>query len=191
MILSRLDVTQLVSYRTRMSFAIQPMVPGTNPRVVLDGSPSYGLAVGVHIRKEDLMELRWSRQVSYTEIQGGGSVPSQGRMILNQFHCDFSHEYAIQHHAPWLRPFIIGGVGATNFSSKVNSGSTYFSAGLGGGVKLFVGRHLGFRIQAEWLPTFADTYGNAVCGSGCVVHFGGTLGSQAEISVGPVFHFWR
>jgi hypothetical protein len=189
-ILSHLDVTPLVSYRSSMSLAIQPLVPGTNPRVVLNSSPSYGLAVGVRIREGDLMELRWSRQDSQAEIQGGGIVISRSRMISNQFHCDFSHEYAIKHPTPWLRPFIVASVGATNFSSDVNSGSTYLSAGFGGGVKMFVSRHLGFRIQAEWLPAFVDTHGTAVCGSGCVVHFGGTLGSQAEIAVGPVFRFW-
>ena len=183
------DLTPIVSYGSRMSLAIQPVVPGTNPHVVVNASPGYGFAVGARIREGDLLEFRWSTQDSYIEIRDGRVAVPRSRMTLNQYYCDFTHEYVIRHPAPWLRPFIIASVGATSMASEANSGSIYFSAGIGGGVKLLVSHHLGFRIQAQWLSTLIDPHGTAICVSGCELHLTGTLGSQAELTVGPVLRF--
>lgn len=183
------DFTPIVSYGSGMSFGMQPLVPGKNPRLVVKASPSYGFAFGARIREGDLIELRWSTQDSYAEIRDASLAFPRTRITLNQLHCDFSHEYVIQHSAHWIRPFIITSVGATNMSAGANSGSTYLSAGIGGGVKLLVSRRVGFRFQALWLSTLIDPHGNAVCGSGCQLHFAGTLGSQAELTLGPVFRF--
>ena len=40
----RFDVTPFLGYRTSMSFPVEPHVTGTNPRVVIDANPSYGIA---------------------------------------------------------------------------------------------------------------------------------------------------
>src|SRR5258705_12303994 len=42
----RFDLSPLIGYRTSISFPIDPHVQGTNPRVVLNASPSYGAAFG-------------------------------------------------------------------------------------------------------------------------------------------------
>jgi len=39
----RFDFTAFMGYRTDMSFPVEPHVTGTNPRVVVDASPSYGV----------------------------------------------------------------------------------------------------------------------------------------------------
>jgi hypothetical protein len=54
--------------------------------------------------------------------------------------------------ASWARPFVMGSAGATHVSSSTNINFTRFSFGIGGGVRLYASRHLGFKIQAEWLP---------------------------------------
>jgi hypothetical protein len=183
------DVTPIASYGSGMSFAMQPMVPGKNPRLVLNASPSYGFAFGARLREGDLIEFRWSRQDSYAEIRDASLAFPRTRITLNQLHCDFSHEYVIQHPAHWIRPFIIASVGATNMAAEATSGSNYLSAGIGGGVKLLVSRRVGFRFQVLWLSTLIDPHGIADCGSGCQMHFAGILGSQAELTLGPVFRF--
>ena len=183
-----LDLTPIVTYGSRMSLPIQPVVPGTNPEVVVNASPGYGFALGARIREGDLLEFRWSTQDSYIEIRDGRVAVPRSRMTLNQFYCDFTHEYVIRHPAPWLRPFIIASVGATSMVPEANSGSIYFSVGIGGGVKFLVSRHLGFRIQAQWLSTLIDPHGTAIC-AGCALHLAGALGSQAELTVGPILRF--
>jgi hypothetical protein len=185
----RFDFTPIVGYRTSISFPIQPYVQGTNPRVVMDAGPSYGFAFGVRLHDDDVVEFRWSRQYSYTHFENTNVTYARQHATLNQFHGDFTHEYVMEDWGPWARPFVMASVGATHVSGSTSTSFTRFSFGVGGGVKFFVGRHLGFRLQGEWVPIFLDPYGTAICGTGCVVHIGGTLSSQGEVAVGPLFRF--
>src|SRR4029077_18864953 len=85
----RFDFTPFIGYRTSMSFPIEPHVTGTNPRVVLDASPSYGVSFGVRLRNEDdLVEIRWARQDSYVHSEDITPQPPRPRVILDQFHVD-------------------------------------------------------------------------------------------------------
>ena len=187
--LDSFEVTPLASYRSSMRLAIQPTGQGTNPHVTLDENSSYGFSVGMRIRDDDVVDFRWTRQDSYSQVQDGTGAFPQIRVTLNQFHCDFSREYVLKHPMPWARPYIIGSVGATNISDGVSSWSTHLSIGIGGGVKFFVAQHIGFRIQAEWLPILVNPQGSASCGVGCVAHLSATVASQAEVAVGPVIRF--
>jgi hypothetical protein len=182
------DLTPLASYRSQMSVTFESSVPGRSSRVVLDASPAYGFAFGVRIREQDVIEMRWSRQYSKVEIPDSSLTFARAQMTLNQFHCDFSREYLLKHLALRPTPFIVASVGTMHMSNAVNSGSN-FSVGMGGGVKLFLSQHLGFRIQAEWLPTLVNTQGIAACGAACIVHLSGTLASQGEVAIGPVLRF--
>ncbi len=185
----RIDVTPLFGYRTPVSFSIEPAVQGTHPRVVFDGGPSYGLAFGVRFHDGDAIELRWARQESHSHLEDVSVFSSAQRATLDQYHGDFTHEYVVDGWPNWAKPFVIGSVGATRVSSSANTNFTRFSFGIGGGVKLFAGKHLGFRAQAEWLPIVLDPHATVFCGGGCIVHIGGTLGSQGEVTVGPLLRF--
>jgi hypothetical protein len=185
----RFDFTAFVGYRTSMSFPVEPQVTGTNPRVVVDASPSYGASFGVRLREEDLIEVRWARQDSYVHSEEIALHPSRQRVILDQFHGDFSHEPLVEDWPSWARPFVLASVGATHVSGSTNINFTRFSFGIGGGIRLYAGRHFGFKIQAEWLPVFADPQVAFACGGGCVVHVGGSVASQGEVFVGPIFRF--
>ena len=186
----RFDFTPFIGYRTSLSFPVEPHVTGMNPRVVLDASPSYGGSLGMRLKDEDdLVEVRWARQDSYVHTEDiTPQVPRQ-RVILDQFHGDFSHEFLIEDWAAWARPFVLASVGATHVSSDTNINFTRFSFGIGGGVRFYASRHLGFKIQAEWLPVLANPHVAFICGAGCIVHVGGTLGSQGEVFAGPILRF--
>jgi len=186
----RFDFTPFIGYRTSMSFPVEPHVTGMNPRVVLDSSPSYGVSFGVRLNNEDdLVEIRWARQDSYVHGEDITPQPTRERVILDQFHGDFSHEAVIEDWANWARPFVLASVGATYVSGGTNIKFTRFSFGIGGGIRFYASRHLGFKIQAEWLPVFVDPHVAFICGSGCIVHVGGTLSSQGEVLVGPILRF--
>jgi len=186
----RFDFTPFIGYRTSLSFPVEPHVTGMNPRVVLDASPSYGGSLGMRLKDEDdLVEVLWARQDSYVHTEDiTPQVPRQ-RVILDQFHGDFSHEFLIEDWAAWARPFVLASVGATHVSSDTNINFTRFSFGIGGGVRFYASRHLGFKIQAEWLPVLANPHVAFICGAGCIVHVGGTLGSQGEVFAGPILRF--
>ena len=110
--------------------------------------------------------------------------------MLDQFHLDFTHEYAIEGWPVGARPFVMGSVGASRISNASNGSFVRFSMGLGGGIKFFLNRHFGVRVQAQWLPLFVDPeVVSFVCGGGCVVHLNAGLSSQGEVAIGPIFRF--
>jgi hypothetical protein len=185
----RFDLTALVGYRTSVSSLIQPEVEGSNARIVFDANPACGLAFGVRLDEENLVEFRWARQDTYFHLEDASQSSSKQRTILDQFHGDFTHEYNFEDRQ-WVRPFVVGSVGATHVSGVRNGSFTRFSFGLGVGINVFVNRHLGFRVQAEWLPIWVNPEVNAfVCGGGCVVRLGGQISSQGEITMGPMLRF--
>lgn len=186
----RFDFTPFIGYRTSISFPIEPHVTGTNPRVVLDASPSYGLSFGARLRREeDLVEIRWARQDSYVHSEEITPQPPRQRVILDQFHLDCSHEPFVEDWPLWAKPFVMASVGGTNVSSSTSITFTRFSFGIGGGIRLYASRHLGFKIQAEWVPVLAEPQVAFICGGGCIVHVGGTLSSQGEVFVAPTVRF--
>ena len=189
----RFDFTPFAGYRTSMTFPVEPQVTGTNPRVVLDASPSVGFSFGFRLlpnREEDLVEFRWARQDSYVHTEEITPAPPQQRVVLNQFHGDFSHEPYIEEWPKWAKPYVLGSIGGTHLSSPTSAISfTRFSFGLGGGIRFYPTRHLGFKIQAEWLPVLASPNVAFVCGGGCLIHVGGGATSQGEAFAGAFFRF--
>jgi hypothetical protein len=185
----RFDFTPFIGYRTSISFPLEPHVSGTNPGVVVDASPSYGASFGVRLQEDGLVELRWARQDSFIRSQDVSPPIPRQRVLLDQFHGDFSREYTVDEWDPWARPFVLLSVGATHIASTTDSNFTRFSFGIGGGVRFYPSRHVGFKIQAEWLPVLVDPQVAFICGAGCIVHVGGSLGSQGEVFVGPILRF--
>ena len=185
--LLRFDVTPLVGYRTIMSFPTVVNSQGPSPHLILDARPSYGIAAGVRLDEEDVIEFRWARQNTRVHLEGAPS--SSNDVVFDQFHGDFTHEYILDKWPRSVRPFVIGSVGATHVGGA--SGSfTRFSFGLGTGIKYLPSRHFGLRVQGEWLPVVINPEVNAfICGGGCVVHLSGTIVSQGEFAAGPIFRF--
>lgn len=185
----RFDVAAFIGYRTSMSFPVEPHVTGMNPRVVVDAGPSYGASFGVRLREEDLVEVRWARQDSHLHTEDITPQIPRERMILDQYHGDFSHEFFLENWPRWAKPFILGSVGATHVSSGTNVNFTRFSFGLGGGIRAYATRHFGFKVQAEWLPVVASPQVAFVCGGGCIIHVADSLASQGEVLAGPILRF--
>lgn len=185
----RFDFSPFVGYRTSMSFPLQPHVSGTNPRVVVDASPSYGASFGVRLQEDGLVEIRWARQDSSVQSQDVSLLIPRQRVVLDQFHGDFSREYIVDGWHPWVRPFVLLSVGATHIASQTDSNFTRFSFGIGGGVRFYPSRHVGFKIQAEWLPVLLNPQVAFICGAGCIVRVGGSLASQGEVIMGPILRF--
>ncbi len=188
----RFDFTSFAGYRSTMTFPAEPHVTGMDSRVVLEASPSFGFSFGVRLlpnREEDLIEVRWARQDSYLHTEKITPVPPRQRVVLNQFHGDFSHEPLIEDWPNWIKPFVLASIGATRLSSSSAVSFARFSFGLGGGIRFYPSRHLGFKLQAEWLPVLASPQVAFLCGAGCVIHVGGSAASQGEAFVGTFVRF--
>ena len=188
----RFDFTPFAGYRSTMTFPVEPHVTGMHPRVVLEASPSFGFSFGLRLlpnREEDLIEVRWARQDSYLHTEEITTAFSRRRVVLNQFHGDFSHEPRIEDWPNWVKPFVLASIGATRLSSTSAVSFARFSFGLGGGIRIYPSRHLGFKLQAEWLPVLASPQVAFVCAAGCVIHVAGSAASQGEAFVGTFIRF--
>lgn len=188
----RFDFTPFAGYRSTMTFPVEPHVTGMNPRVALEASPSVGFSFGVRLlpnREEDLIEVSWTRQDSYLHTEEITPALPRQRVVLNQFHGDFSHEPLIENWPNWVKPFVLASIGATHLSSSSAVSFARFSFGLGGGIRFYPSRHLGFKLQAEWLPVLASPQVAFVCGAGCVIHVAGSAASQGEAFVGTFIRF--
>jgi hypothetical protein len=182
----RLEITPLIGYRSSVSFPLEAV---SNSNVTVDASPGFGVSLGVRLRDyDDLVETRWTRQDSYAHSEQILPQPLRQRLVLDQFHEDFSHEYLLEDLGDLTKPFVMASLGATHVSSSTNS-FTRFSFGIGGGVRFYASRHVYFKIQAEWLPIVVDPNVAFICGGGCIVHLAATVASQGEVIVGPTLRF--
>lgn len=183
----RLEAAPLIGFRSAVSFPIELTNPSAD--FVVDASPSFGLAFGVRLHDyDDLVETRWSRQDSYVHSDQITLQPTRERILIDQFHEDFSHEYLLEDLGERAKPFVVASLGATHVSTGANS-FTRFSFGIGGGIRFYASRHVYFRLQAEWLPIVIDPHAAFLCGGGCIVHLAATVASQGEVVAGPTFRF--
>lgn len=183
------DVVPLFGYRSGMTVPIDSGVAGANPRISTPASSSYGLSVGLHLRTGDTIAFTWIRQDSFAQVQGSIPASSKQSAALDRFHCDLVREYLVPKWGRVARPFVTGSVGVSHLFTDTSSGIMQFSIGVGGGINMAIHKHLGFRVQAQWFPTFVQPQAASFCGGGCTLHVSGSLTSQAEITFGPVLRF--
>jgi hypothetical protein len=194
----RYDITPLVGGIFGGTVKLeQAGVPNFHANV--ENSVSYGLAGGIRFDADDcphcnLVEFRWLRQKTHIGLDQDPLAPVpqvapfRPGLTLDHFLGDFTREWNIDE-STMVKPFLIASLGAARFSTPVAS-TARFVFGIGTGIKVFPGKHWGFRFQAEYLPIVmhADVQ-RVVCAGGCVVALGGGLLNQFALSVGPTFRF--
>ncbi len=85
-----------------------------------------------------------------------------------------------------VRPFVLGGLGATLFEADDVPSETKLAWAVGGGAKLFLHRKLGIKLQAKFNPTLLNDESSDFCDP-----FGFCAGSVSsfELLSGVVFRF--
>jgi outer membrane protein W len=135
----------------------------TYNRIDPKDSGSFGFSVGVLANDNAEVGFMYSHQYS-TLVLGGTADREVGNLGINSYHGYFGYNFLESDSK--LRPFIYGGLGASNFSSveatvsgvnRTIAGSTKFSTTWGGGVKYFVNPKVGVRFVASWTPTYIKT----------------------------------
>jgi Outer membrane protein beta-barrel domain len=185
------EVTPLFGYRMGGTIKAKNEGDETFTKSRLKDGFTYGLAAGYRFDEESVIEFRWARQHSRLRLPDPivPGVVSPIDTTIDQFHCDFTHEYEWDVY-PRIRPYVLGSAGATRIGLP-GENFTRFSFGLGGGMKISIRPRVRWRIQAEWLPIWIEPEARGLtCRSGvCAVFLSGTLTHQFEVSFGPVFHF--
>ena len=128
-----------------------------------DDSAVYGFTVGVLVGEGAEVGFRWAQQPT-TLLISGTTERELGDMNVNAYHGYFAYNFG-EADAP-MRPFVLFGLGATNYSgvdvtvAGVNrnlGGETQFSTTWAGGVKIFPAPRVGVRLAVEWTPTYIKT----------------------------------
>ena len=117
---------------------------------------NYGLMVDFAITRSAMIELIWVRQSTELEIPpiaAPSATEFTTDLDVDYFHAGFMWQWTPSN----IRPYVVGTLGGTSFSPDGSGSTTKFSTSIGGGVKLFMGNHFGFRFDGRIYSTYVDS----------------------------------
>jgi hypothetical protein len=123
-------------------------------------SQSYHFTFGITPTQNVEVGFLWGRQQSQLEAKGTATV-IVGDMNVDNYHGYFAYNFGEPQGA--VRPFVVAGIGATNYGSvsftgvsgrREIDGVSRFSTMFGGGVKAYLGRNVGVKVTGRWTPTY-------------------------------------
>lgn len=127
-------------------------------------SASFGFSLGVLASEHAEVGFIYGRQPTQF-LLGGTAEREIGDLDITTYHGYFAYNFGAAD-SP-VRPFVFGGLGATNYSAidvtiagqnrTIGGGDTQFSGTWGGGVKFFPSPHVGLRVAGRWTPTYIKT----------------------------------
>lgn len=126
-------------------------------RITPKSGGSYGFTFGVFITENVEIEFALDQQRSVLEASGRGTKREFTDMKVNNYHANFVYNWGDDRDV--MRPFIFGGLGATQYKlddvmGNVVDGNTRFSSNWGGGIKMYSSRNIGIKLMARWTPTY-------------------------------------
>jgi hypothetical protein len=199
---------QRVEVSALLGWALSEGVDG-DPVITADGniydrvdpkdSFKWGLSGGVLVTEGAEVGFLFGQQRSTLQA-GGTNTRDIGDMTINTYHGYFAYNFLDS--AATVRPYVMGGLGATNFSAVEYTrltgqtgtigGETRVSSTWGGGLKLYVTPNVGARFGIQWTPTYIKS--DAVgwwCDPfwGCYVIGNPQYAHQFDFSGGVTFRF--
>ena len=155
--------------------------PTTGVKYSFEDSSAYGLTLDFAPKNYyGRFELLWSHQDSSLNFRGNNGlgkvdltidVVQAGSML--EFGSERFREYVSLH------------IGATHYSSAGHDSDTYFSFGIGAGVKAFITRNIYLRADLRGFCTVVEAEGSFMYANGITVAtFSGSTLWQGQASVG-------
>ena len=195
---SRVEINPFFGYTFSEGVNIDPLL--IEGEVVTQVNPtsglSYGLAIGVFVTENTEIGFQWSQQDS--TLEGKGATRRDfADMKVNNYHAIFTYNWGDGDAS--TRPFLFGGIGATNYSPSDAMGNavdseTKFSTTWGGGVKVYPSPRVGFSFTARWTPTYiksdpAGVWCSPYWPGGCFLLSEANYSNQLELSGGVSLRF--
>lgn len=87
-----------------------------------------------------------------------------------------------------VRPFLSGLLGLTRYAVPGDT-EVRFAVGVGTGLKAYLTRNLGLRLDARGYMTIVDLSGTAICSGGCAIQFNTNPAFQADLTAGLLIAF--
>jgi len=171
---------------------------GTFSRIDPKDAFSWGLRVGFMVNENVEVGGLFNQQSTSLEISGTTTVKLGDEKLYN-YHGYFAYNFGDSDAK--ARPYVLGGLGATQFGSvAVNvggqqrdiGGNTKFSTTWALGVKVYPGKSVGLRLEARWTPTYIKSDATGWwCDPywGCYVVGNAQYANQFELSGGINFRF--
>ena len=159
---------------------------------------SYNIQASFFMTEQAQFGFNFGQQFSTLELKSRiGTKHDATDMKVNNYHGTFT--YNMGYGDSQIRPFIFGGLGATNYSPDDIMGrsvdsNTRFSTTWGGGVKIYATDHVGFNFTARWTPTYINSTDAGLWCSpywpgGCWVLQDANYSNQFDLSAGVNLKF--
>ena len=178
----RFELTPFAGYQSGEEFSDQT----TGVRLKLESTQSVGLILDMTVAPDTQFEIYYSKAESSLSPEGGGPVSTDIKV-------EYLHLGAIYaFNRGRVRPFFGGTAGATRLTPDAPglNNDTNFSVGLAGGVKLFLTKHVGLRLEARVFATQVDSDSAAFCTNGsCRIFYDGDFLWQYTANAGIVIGF--
>jgi len=193
----RFEVTPFAGYESSASYPVSVFSTsggGVVPidRLRVDNSVAYGTMLDYNFTENSQFDFMWNRNNTSYDAHNilTNSYFHAYNSDIDQF--QFGTLYMFRGSEAKLRPYIVGGVGFTHDSnSNGTPNRTEFSWSIGGGVKYYASRHIGFRSDVRYLPTYGSSSNATYCDPffGCYnTHVSNYL-NRANIVGGIIFRF--
>jgi outer membrane protein W len=122
---------------------------------------SWGLDLGFFVNEHVSVGALFSQQKSQM-VLGGATSREIGDWSVNNYHGIVTYHFGDSDAT--ARPYVFGGVGATQYGSfdfvgaagqqREIGGETQFSTTWGAGVKIYPSQKVGLKLGARWTPTY-------------------------------------
>ncbi len=186
------EVTPVVGYRFGGSFTAGT---GTGPQgdfaeYGVDDAASFGVHVGFRVSRDGEIEALYSRQNTRTTTGGLFTAIPGFDLALESWQA--GGNYLFGEEDVRVRPYIGMGLGFTRLLPGPGASSdSRFSASFAAGAKVWLGRHVGLRLEARGFFTFLGSDNETFChtGQGCQVSAAGSGISQGDFRTGLVLRF--
>jgi len=165
----RYEVTPFVGYESSASYPVSVFSTGgggTIPisRLRVDNSLAFGTMIDVGFTENSQFDFMWNRNNTSYDAYNilTNSYFKAYNSDIDQF--QFGTLYMFRNSEVKLRPYVVGGLGFTHDSNSNNTPNrTEFSWSIGGGVKYYAARHIGFRGDIRYLPTYGSSSNATYC----------------------------
>jgi opacity protein-like surface antigen len=194
----RVEINPFFGYTLSDGVDVDPFIVGGNTYNAINPKSGigYGAQFGFFVNENMEVGFLLSRQDSKLEAKGPATVDFTDMSVMN-YHAIFTYNWGDEDAK--ARPFLFGGLGATQFSPSDVSGvsidgSTKFSTTWGGGVKAYASPHVGFTGMLRWTPTYIKSDPGGIWCSpywfyGCYYVSDPNYANQFEITGGVSFRF--
>jgi hypothetical protein len=181
------EITPVVGYRFGGSFALA----GAPTGLEVKDSGAFGVHVGVKVAEDGEIEALYARQD--TRLDSGGFFTSEPLFDVTIDTYQLGGSYLFRDENARVRPYISLGLGVTRFvpAPADLEAETRFSASFAGGLRAYVARNFGFRLEVRGFFTVLNSDSAIFCNSatGCLIRTTGSELSQGEIRAGLIFRF--